>query len=364
MASGTLQPAARDGSVDSVGARSVRRRFDVPAKGILAANVLLVLVAVVALQINLFNRSSLSTLTPMIGVMVLIALGQAFVIGTGGIDLSIPSTVTLVGVIILKGAAGDDDALGKTLLLVLVATVVIGLVNGILVEVLRLNALVVTLATGQLIAGATRMYRGQALAVTRVPDKLSEFARSDVGHVSIILLIAVVVAGIVALWLKFHSSGRRLSASSVARPAAEHSGLAATRQRITAWVLATVIVGLGAVLLAGQITTPDVTLGTPYLLTSVVAVVLGGASIAGGRVGVAATVLGALFIVLLEHVLRVQGFSSGVGLLIQGLVLSVGLALAASTKNVRWLSLRPRGASDAPGDPSTLDGHTSKKGQG
>lgn len=344
---------------------SRRRRFDVPAKGILVANVALVLIATLLLQINLFGRGSLSTLTPFIGIMVLIALGQAFVIGTGGIDLSIPATVTLVGVIILKDAAGSDDALWGALLLCLVATVAIGLLNGLLVEVLRLNALVVTLATGQLIAGATRMYRGQGLAVTRVPERLSDFARSAVGNVSIILLIALAVAAVVALWLKFHTSGRRLSASSVARPAAEHAGLAATRQRMTAWVLATVLVGVGAVLLAGQINTPDLALGSPYLLTSIVAVVLGGASIAGGRVGVAATALGALFIVLLEHVLRVQGYSSGVGLLIQGLVLSVGLALAAtSTTNTRWLSLRPFGSGDATGDPSTLDGPTAKKGQG
>jgi ribose transport system permease protein len=244
----------------------------------------------------------------------------------------------------------------------LVATLVIGLVNGFLVEVLRLNALVVTLATGQLIAGATRMYRGQTLAITRVPDKLSEIARSSIGAISIILVVAVVVAVVVALWLKFHTSGRRLSASSVGRAAAEHSGLAATRQRITAWVTATVLVGLGGVFLAGQITTPDLTLGSPYLLTSVVAVVLGGASIAGGRVRVAATVLGAVFIVVLEQIFRVRGFSSGVSLVVEGLVLSVGLALVATTKNVRWLTLR-RTQEDSAGGPSTPGVTSNRKSQ-
>ncbi|HVQ89531.1 MAG TPA: ABC transporter permease [Mycobacteriales bacterium] len=317
-----------------------RRPFDLPGRGILGANVALVLVALLPLGIDLFGRGSLTTLTPVIGVMVLVALGQAFVIGTGGIDLSIPSTVTLVGVVILKDAAGRNADLWRALALCLLACLLIGLLNGVLVELLRLNALVVTLATGQLIAGATRMYRGQALAVTRVPDTLSVFARRSVGNVSVILLIAVAVAVAVALWLRYHTSGRRLAAASVARSAAHHSGLAATRQRITAWVIATVLVGLGAVLLAGQITTPDLTLGSPYLLTSVVAVVLGGAAIAGGRVKVAATVLGALFIVLLNQVFRIEGYSSGVSLTVQGLVLGVGLALVAYTKNVRWLSLR------------------------
>jgi ribose transport system permease protein len=317
-----------------------RRRWDLPGRGILAANVLLVLIALLPLRIDLFGRSSLSTLTPVIGVMVLVALGQAFVIGTGGIDLSIPSTVTLAGVIILKDARGRDADLTRSLLLCLAACVLIGLVNGILVEVLRLNALVVTLATGQLIAGTTRTYRGQTLAVTRVPDRLSEFSRHSIGPISVILVIAVLVAVLIAVWLRYHTSGRRLAASSVARSAAEHGGLAAARQRISAWVIATVLVGIGAVLLAGQVTTPDLTLGTPYLLTSVVAVVLGGAAITGGRVKVAATVLGALFIVVLNQVFRIEGYSSGVSLMVQGLVLGAGLALVASTRNVRWRSLR------------------------
>ena len=313
-----------------------RRPFRVPGQGILLANLALVFVGVVLLDVNLFSRGSLSTLTPVVGVMMLIALGQAFIIGTGGIDLSIPSTVTLVGIIILKSANGEDGELIKAVLLAMAACFAIGLANGLLVEVTRLDALVVTLATGQLIAGATRMYRGPVLAVSVVPNRLSDFARSDVFQISIILILALVVLALVALWLKFHTSGRRLAASSVARAAAVNTGLAATRQRLTAWVVGTLIVGGGAVLLSGQISTPDLTLGSPYLLTPIVAVVLGGAAITGGRVRPAATALGAVFLMLLEHILRVRGYSSGVALAFQGLVLGVGLTLVVTSKKFRW----------------------------
>lgn len=316
-----------------------RRPFRVPGQGILLANVALVLVAVLLLDVNLFNRASLSTLTPVVGVMILMALGQAFIIGTGGIDLSIPATVTLVGIIVLKSANGDNGALVKAILIALAVCVLIGLANGLLVEVTRLDPLVVTLATGQLIAGATRMYRGPVLAVSNVPSDLSDFARSSYGDISVILLLAVVVLVVVALWLKFHTSGRRLAASSVARVAAENSGLAATRQRLQAWMIGTFVVGIGAVLLAGQIATPDLSLGTPYLLTPIVAVVLGGAAITGGRVRPAATALGALFLMLLEHILRVRGYSSGLALAFQGLVLGVGLTLVATSKKFRWSSI-------------------------
>ena len=67
-----------------------RRPFRIPGEGILLANVALVLVGLLILDVQLFSRASMSTLTPTIGVMILVALGQAFIIGTGGIDLSIP----------------------------------------------------------------------------------------------------------------------------------------------------------------------------------------------------------------------------------------------------------------------------------
>jgi ribose transport system permease protein len=313
-----------------------RRPLRVPGQGILLANVALVLVGLLILDVQIFSRASLSTLTPTIGVMILMALGQAFIIGTGGIDLSIPSTTTLVGAIVLKESGGENSALIGAVVMALLICLAIGLVNGLLVEITRLDALVVTLATGQLIAGITRIYRGPVLSVSTVPSDLSDFARSSVGQISMILILALLVAGLIALWMRFHTSGRRLAASSVARPAAENSGLAAARQRITAWMVGSLIVGVGAVLLAGRISTPDLTLGQPYLLTPIVAVVLGGAALTGGRVRPAATLLGAVFLVVLEHILRVRGYSSGVSLAFQGLVLGLGLTLVVVSKSLRW----------------------------
>lgn len=357
----TVTEPSPGSAVDAAVVRG-RRPLRIPGQGILLANVALVLVGLLILDVQIFSRASLSTLTPTIGVMILMALGQAFIIGTGGIDLSIPSTTTLVGAIVLKQANGDNGALLGAVAMALLVCLAIGLTNGLLVEVTRLDALVVTLATGQLIAGITRIYRGPVLSISTVPSDLSEFARSSIGQISIILVLAVVVAGLIALWLKFHTSGRRLAASSVARPAAENSGLAAARQRITAWMVGTLIVGVGAVLLAGRIATPDLTLGQPYLLTPIVAVVLGGAALTGGRVKPAATLLGALFLVVLEHILRVRGYSSGVSLAFQGLVLGVGLTLVVASRNLRWSVVSARRGGNA-NDRSTPDPVVNRENQ-
>jgi ribose transport system permease protein len=293
----------------------------------------LVVVAELLLGVSIFSRSSMATLTPLMGVMVIAALGQAMVIGTGGIDLSVPATINLVGSIMLKATGGADDRLWSALFLVALSCAVIGLANGLLVEVMGLNAFVATLATGQLVAGATRLYRGPVLSTTRVPPALSRWARSNVYGISYVLILAAVVVIVSALVLSLSVPGRRLVASSAAKFASRLAGLRSELYRVLVYVMASLLFGLAGVLVAGQIGSPNLTLGNPYLLATVVAVVVGGAALSGGRVDPVATLGGAVFITILNHVITAEGFSSGVAMVAQGLVLALGLAIVYLVQN-------------------------------
>jgi ribose transport system permease protein len=298
-----------------------------PALVISGVVVLLLAVSQLVVTSDFFSRSTLSTLTPVIGILVVVAIGQAFVISTGGIDLSLPATMTLMGVIVLKQSEGQDDKLLGALVVCAIACVAIGLVNGILVEGLRLNSLVVTLAVGQLVTGYTEVYRGSVPPVQHVPQNLSDWAGADLGGVSYILIVSFVLA-LLATWVLHRVVvGRRLVAGSTAERAAVLSGIKAPLYRISAYVIAALVYGVGGVLAAGQIGIPDLSLGEQYLLTSVVAVVIGGAVLTGGRVSPIATLMGAIFITVLDFDLRVEGYSTGVRMIIQGAVLVVGLSL-------------------------------------
>lgn len=305
-----------------------------PLSVIGVALVALLLISQFYVTSQFFQRGSMSVLTPLIGVMVIVAVGQAFVMGTGGIDLSVASVMTLVGAIVLKQSQSRNDRLVSALVYCAVACIIIGLVNGILIEALRLNALVVTLAVGQLVAGYTRLYRGDVLAFTNVPHDLSRAAGADIGGVSDLLLVSIVLAFVGTFYLHRVVSGRRLVASSAAPGTAVLVGLRASGYRILAYVIAACSYGVGGVLLAGQLSTPDLTLGEPYLLTSIVAVVLGGATLTGGRASVIATLCGAAFITILDYDLRVKGYSAGTRLLVQGVVLVVALSLSYGMRNV------------------------------
>jgi ribose transport system permease protein len=336
-------------------AASRRRRFTVspsPFLVILVANVLLILALQLIAGQNLFEARTLSTLTPLLGVMVLVGLAQAFVIGTGGIDLSIPAVITLMGIVMLRESGGRDDQLLRALLVAAAACILVGLVNGILVEVIGLNALVTTLATGQLIAGATVIYREGALNVTKVPAALSSWAQSNIAGVSAILIVSVVLAIAILVFVRRISTGRKLVLASASLRASQLVGQRFLSLRVLAWVIASLIGGVGGVLLAGQLASPDMSSGSPYLLLSIIVVVLGGAAVSGGRVGPIATLLGATFIILLDHGLAVQGATTGVRTLAQGLVLALGLAGVGLLSRPRTSRSRSDAPVDTPADSS------------
>ena len=315
---------------------------------LLISGVVLALLVVSQLFVTgqFFAQSTLSTLTPLVGILVLVAVGQAFVISAGGIDLSLPSTMTLMGAIVLKQSEGQGDKLLGAIAVCAVACVAIGLVNGLLVERLRMSSLVVTLAVGQLVLGVTQVYRGAVPPVQQVPGNLASWTTADVGGLSIILLAAVALAALATFFLHRVVAGRRLVAGSTAERAATLTGIRAGRYRVAAYVLAALVYGAGGILAAGQTGTPDLTLGQPYLLTSVVAVVLGGAALTGGRVSPVATLMGAIFIEVLDFDLRVRGLSEGGRMIAQGVVLVGGLALIHAVRHRAELSraLRRGGA--------------------
>jgi ribose transport system permease protein len=337
-------------SSDAPADRRLRLRVT-PFSVVSVALVLLLAASQLVVTDHFFQRSSLSVLTPLIGILVIAAIGQAFVIGTGGIDLSVAATITLVGSILLKQTGSQNGKLGGALVLCVVACVLIGLINGLLVEALRLNALVVTLAVGELVTGYTHLYQGEVPSTTSVPSDLSRFAGSGVGGVSWILLISVCLAIVGSYFLHRIVPGRRLVASSASPATASLVGLKAGAYRVLAYVLASVCYGFAGILAAGQIGTPDLTLGTPYLLTSIVAVVLGGATLTGGRISLLATFVGAAFVTILDFDLQVAGRSAGVQMLIQGVVLVLALSLSYGLRHLGGLAglVRRRRVSTASG---------------
>ena len=296
-----------------------------PFAGAWATTVVLVVVTVIAFPDTL-GFGGLATLTPLIGVLIIAALGQALVIGTGGVDLSSSAVMTLSGVLLIKISHSHDSSLASALVVALLLGLAAGLANGIAVEYLGLNSLVATLAVGEVITGVSTVLLGNSQGAT-VPPAWGTFTGHTLHGVSIILGISVVLAAVLSVVVSRTPLGRRFTASSVSVAAGRYNGLAVRRYRCLAYVGAGLLYSFSGLLLGGEIGSPTITLGDPYQLAVIVAVVLGGATLTGGRLHPGATLAGAVFLALIDQDVAAAGWSTGAQEIVQGLVI-VGAIVA------------------------------------
>jgi ribose transport system permease protein len=292
---------------------------------------LVMLVVSVSLYPATVRFGGLATLTPLLGVLVIASLGQSLVIGTGGIDLSVSSVITVVGVVFVMESGTRGGSLGLALVYALAIGLACGVANGLLVEYLGLSPLVTTLATGQVMAGLASIWFGNGTNGLVAPATWKQFAGDTfAGGISYLLLIAVVAAALLSVALSYTAVGRRLTVASTSPRAAGYLGIKARRYRASTYVVASVLYSLAGVLFVGVIGTATLTLGDVYQLSTIVAVVLGGAALSGGRLHPAATLAGALFLSLINNDVAASGITPGTQGVIQGAVLVAAMAATAT----------------------------------
>lgn len=266
---------------------------------------------------------------PFIAFLAIAAMGQAIVLMARGIDLSVPGIVGLSSAVLLGVSNGADDRLWIALPAALGAATLAGLVNGLLVAVLRLNALIVTLATGSIIGGLTLWYRQGFAAEARVPESLAAAASLRLwGGIPLSAVIALAAMGGLTLLLRKTIAGRRFEAVG-ANPAAAHAtGIEIMRYQAGAFALAGFLYGLMAVLLSGFIRNPTLEVGAPYLLAPIAAAVLGGTAIAGGIGSMVAVTGAATFLILLDQASKMLGLATSWQLIVQGAAIAAGMLLS------------------------------------
>jgi len=289
-----------------------------------------VVLLIVALSIapNTLSRASFTAVLPLTSFLVFVALGQMLVIMTGGIDLSVPGTMTLAAFITVGVAKGADERIAIAILTALAVSALIGLVNGILIGVIKLNALIVTLAVGQVARGILNNYATKVANEASVPEMLSEWATRQFLGIGWIFWIALLVTIFMTLFLRYTGVGRRFQSVGANPSAAWIAGLRINIYVIFAYVVGAILYGLGGVLLAAFIRSPTQSLGLPYLLGPIAAVVIGGASLNGGLASTISTWLAAFFLTLLSQMLRVLGLPTSLQFVVFGLTIIAGMAIS------------------------------------
>jgi len=314
---------------------SKKRQFEIRYMAIWLALVLLVLLAALSVP-RILLPSSLSSVVPLAAFLAIAAMGQTLVIMTAGIDLSIPAVITMGGFMVLKVSGGADANLPVALAVALSVASAIGLTNGLLVTFFRLNPLVVTLAVGTVVTGVSYWFRGTLLPESRVPSVFATWASKKIFVFNSFSFVAFCL--IVFFWFILNRTtvGRRFVAAGTNPNAAALVGIPVKRYQIGAYTVAGFLYGVTGVLLAAFVRSPGLDLGNPYLLSTVVVVVLGGAFLSGGPASMIATLGAAMFLIFLNHMLRAMGLPTSIQSVIQGVVLVCAMAIP----NLRGMQLK------------------------
>jgi ribose transport system permease protein len=324
------------------------------------AIVLLIVVATIWAPATL-RGPGLSAIAPFGSFLAIAALGQMLVIMTGGIDLSVPGTLTLAAVVTVGAGDATDERILTAIGTALVVSALVGLVNGVLIGGLGLNALIVTLAVGQIVTGIAYRYYSSVAVQTPVPEGLSEWTSEKFLGVTRIFWVGVIVTAALIVIFRFTTPGRRFQVVGANPTASWIAGLHVNLNQVSAYVVAAVLYGVTGVLIAAFLDTPNTTIGAPYLLGPIAAVVIGGASLTGGLASPLSTWAAAMFLAGLSQMLRVMGLPTALRFVVFGLVI-IGGMLVSGDRIIRGVEhlLRER---RRPGRPPTQTSDASTDGR-
>jgi len=254
-------------------------RFSLPAYAGLAV---VVIATQWVLGHSLTSWSYWNSLFVLASFLAVLALGQGAVILTGGLDLSIPWTIGLCGILLAGMVKGSDIALIYALPLTLGIGLLIGLINGAGIVLLGISPIVMTMAANGILQGLALLYSNGTPDGFASPMLRSFMTDQSLGVTPAVLFVVLTVVVAVML-LNRTGFGRSIYAVGNGQRVAELSGVRVGRTLIGVYMLSGLCAAIAAVLLTGLSGQASLGMGDDYLLPSIAVVVVGGTLIVGGR---------------------------------------------------------------------------------
>ena len=269
------------------------------------------------------SEGNVSAILQAAAILIILTIGQTFVVATGGIDLSVAATMTLGAVVL-----GEFYAQGWNIWLAALAgcgaALVVGLINGLIISKGGITDFIVTLGTLSAASGlALIIADGQKTTI--IEPALIKLSVNGIGIFSWTVIIALGIA-VVAHVVLFHTAfGVHVLAIGGSAESSRSLGIKVWMVKTGVYVISAGLAGVGALLLVARVGAAEPAANTSFLLNSVAAVVLGGVSLFGGRATIFAPVMGALLLTALVNGLTRMGFSE----FYQPLTVGVVVVLAA-----------------------------------
>jgi rhamnose transport system permease protein len=276
---------------------------------------------------------NLKSLVDDTALLIMLAVGEMFVLLTRSVDLSVAANAALTGMVVaLFNAAHPGAGIVPVLVIAIVMGAVLGLINGLLVWKVRIPSIVVTLGTLSVFRGCVYVVSGGAWVNSGQMSALFlGFVRLPVLGISVLSWIGVITAVLAWLFLKYAVSGRNLYAAGNNPNAAAYAGIDVGQMQCLAFVLSGAIAGLAGYLWVARFAVAYTDVASGFELQVIAACVIGGVSITGGVGGVLGVVLGGLFLGIIKNALPVVGISPFFQMAVSGLVITIAVILNAGT---------------------------------
>ncbi len=295
---------------------------------------LLVLIIVVGAAVAIINPRFLSPINlsntgNLIGLFGLFSIAEAFVIITGGIELSVGSVIALLGVVFVDLIGNLGVPWGLAVPIVIGIGIIMGGVHGFLVTKMRMQPFVVTLCGLLIYRGVARFYTKDATAGFAFGQNfpalewLTSGRTGGVAHSLIAFIIIAIVMGIVLHKTVF---GRYLFAVGKNEEAARYSGIPTQKVIVAAYVMCIALTALAAIFIAMYTRSiSPASHGNFYELYAIAAAVLGGCSLRGGEGSVLGVVLGTILLQVLQNLVNLLGIPSSLNFAVIGGVILIGV---------------------------------------
>lgn len=272
---------------------------------------------------TLFLNVTLATFAFFLG------LSEVFVItcGEGAIDLSVAYTFTLTAYISAKLFRPGTTL--KGILIIFVVCILIGLVNSFVNVVLKVHAMIGTMAVGYILFTVVLLY---AQTSTMAPDnRWAKFIQSQVGGFSILTVFCIIMILLMVILLYHTKFGKQLHAVGQGHLIAKYAGINVNKILTVGFIASSLIAGLGGVLCCAYVNGSYQTLGDTYQMSAISSAMIGGTLVSGGKSSVVGTYLGAVMLTLLGTLLNLTGLARGWQYVIEGAII-IALLLSGTNK--------------------------------
>lgn len=271
-----------------------------------------------------FTVRNMTNILSSVGFTAILALGQTFVMLTGGIDLSVGSVLGISSMLGAMTLVRTNSIIAAILVALLVGGLV-GLFNGVMVSYFKLPAFVVTLGTMKICRSADYLI-SDGHSVNKLGDTFKSIAGAEIFKGFRVYYVGIIILFIVIGWVLANTKLGRYTYSIGSNDTATRlAGVNTKKFRLYPYIISGVLAGLGGILMASRFGAVDPNYGTDYEMNTLAAVVVGGCAMTGGKGTIIGTAVGVILMGVLNNGLDISGISpywQGVAV---GIVLIVAL---------------------------------------